>query len=116
LGELLSERQQPAARTGSSTGPVKDTADLGPGLRVLAYQRNGLGAASQVPAQGVLAARSPLTVSSLLGADLLLVGMLVLWRRHAVGSMGLVEAAGCVLVIAFGAWLAGLAVWLHFKS
>src|SRR4051812_28980804 len=97
-------------------GHVKDSADLGPGLRVLAYQRNGPGAASQAAAHGVSAARSPFTITSLMGADLLLLGMMVLWRRHAVAPMGLVEAAGCVLVIAFGAWLAGLAAWLHFKS
>jgi hypothetical protein len=114
LGELLKEGERSAAREGSDSLPERQS--LGPGMRVLAARRNGNGAIGGARATVTWNAGRAVTVASLFGADVLMVGLMVLWRWQDGSQMTGQEAFVCVSVLAFGSWLGGLGAWLVFRG
>jgi hypothetical protein len=114
LGELLPEGRSPALRD-SNPQHKKDPTDLGPGLRALVLKKNGYGA-QPVARSGELRARSPLVTTSLVAADLLMVAVVLFWRRQAQATMSGLDAFVCITSILFSAWLSCLAAWLHFRA
>jgi hypothetical protein len=105
---LLPERQPSSA---APAGKSKDPAVLGPGLRVLVLNKNGA-APQHVPGAGRRHGAS--VKASLILADLVIVAMIVLWRRSAGHALHFSEALFCVCAILFGGWLTCLAAWLQF--
>ena len=115
LGQLLAGHpttgpQSPLSGAPSNGGPV-----LGPGLRVLAGQRNGTTPKRNGhESVGQKSAEVALKLS-LLTADALLVIMTLLWRGLARPQLTGWQVFGCIAGIGFAAWLGCLAAWLTFK-
>ena len=115
LGEMLPERG--SGKSPSSTGGSSDPADLGPGLRVLVLQRDGIGAGMQTVRRLREEDRNLGTVTVSLGiADLALIALVLLWTREASRPFGTIETLGSIFALGLGGWFGCLAAWLHFRE
>jgi hypothetical protein len=117
LGDLLEGAGPTPKHEGVPADKSYDPADLGPGLRVLILQRNGV-PAPHLPVPRPSAGSKPaLPVrSSLLLADVGLLTLTWLWFAGREGGLTITQALGISLVVSFAAWLACLAAWLHYGS
>jgi hypothetical protein len=117
LEDLLGGQQKPASRGLAPPDRTGNPVDLGPGLRVLAFRKNGIRPEKAPVSAPVTCGRTPAYVRvSLLGADLFVVTMTVLWVGRIAGSLQWGEALLCVGAILFAAWLGFLALWLQFRE
>ena len=103
----------PGTQPSLGRDPVPLSSALGPGLRALVRERNG-GGLQEVAAPQARSDALALVKLSLIVADVFVIALVLLWRQSSSDVMGAAEAMMCVAAMTFGAWLTGLAAWLHF--
>lgn len=115
LGNLLSHRETVHRPSEGAVSKPAAVRDLGPGLRVLILKKGGIEAESEPHTSASSWGCSAVKIS-LVGGDIALAALVVLWQSASNTPIQPWEAAVCAGCILLAAWLGWLAAWLHFHS